>query len=284
MATTAAAREFHYRLGVPAVGALPGHHRSRAGTSGFEFRAHATLADAPDARRLDLHASLRDPYGRWLVRLNSERKAITVAAVADLSASMGFEGTVRRTDVLADFVGSLAHSAWRHGDAFAFVGCDDALRPDLLLPATRRRGAGAALAQSLRTLQPRGGAGDALLQAHRHLPTRRSLVFLVSDFLLPPETVDRALASLAAHAVVPVVLRDAAEFALAAPYGLAPVVEPESGRTAWLWWRPALRERWAEAAAARQAALDTVFRRHRVAPLVIEGAFDADAVTRHFAA
>lgn len=277
-------REFHYRLGVPAAGALPGHHRSRSGASGFEFRAHATLADAPDARRLDLHASLRDPYGRWLVRLNSERKAITVAVVADLSASMAFDGAVRRPDVLADFVAALAHSAWRTGDAYAFVGCDDTVRLDLLLPPTRQRGAGAALAARLRGLAGHGRQAVALPLAHRHLPARRSLVFVASDFLLPIDLVDRTLASLAAHVVVPVVLRDRAEFALAAPYGLAPVVEPESGRSAWLWWRPALRERWAAAAAAHQAALDAVFRRHRVAPLVIEGRFDADAVTRHFAA
>lgn len=284
MPGSAPVREFHYRIGVPAAGSLPGHHRSRSGAGGFEFRAHATLADAPDARRLDLHASLRDPFGRWLVRLNSERKAITVAAVADLSASMAFEGAVRRREVLADFVGALAHSAWRTGDAYAFVGCDESVRPDLLLPPTRQRGAGAALAARLRAAAGQGRQASALPLAHRHLPARRSLVFVVSDFLLPIDLVDRTLASLAAHVVVPVVLRDRAEFALAAPYGLAPVVEPESGRTAWLWWRPALRERWAAAAAARQAALDDVFRRHRVAPLVVEGAFDADAVTRHFAA
>lgn len=280
----AGVREFHYRLGQPAAGSRPGAHRSRSGSAGFEFRAHAPLADAPDTRRLDLHASLRDPFGRWLVRLNSERQSIAVAAVADLSASVAFEGTVRRLDVLADFVGSLAHSAGRAGDAFGFVGCDDALRPEWLLPVTRRRGAGQAIAEALRRCVPHPGGAAALVQAHRHLPARRALVFLVSDFHLPLPLVDATLASLAAHVVVPVVLADAAETAPSMAPGLAPTVEPESGRRGWLWWRPALRERWSAAAEARRAELQALFRRHRVGPLLVEGRFDADAVTRHFAA
>ena len=108
-----AIRELHYRIPGAAVGLFPGHHRSRSGDSGFEFRGHALLQDAPDVRRLDLHASLRDPFGGWLVRLHSQRKAVPVALVADLSASMGFEGAQRKLDVLADFTESLAWSAWR---------------------------------------------------------------------------------------------------------------------------------------------------------------------------
>lgn len=281
---TAGVREFHYRLGRPAGGARPGAHRSRSGSAGFEFRAHAPLADAPDPRRLDLNASLRDPFGRWMVRLHSERQSIAVAAVADLSASVAFEGTVRRLDVLADFTASLALSAGRAGDAFGFVGCGDEVRPEWWLPTTRRRGAGETLAQALRTHVPGHGGAAALAQAHRHLPARRALVFLVSDFHLPLPLIDRTLASLAAHVVVPVVLADTAETAPALAAGLAETVEPESGRRGWLWWRPALRERWLEAAAARRAALQALFRRHRAGPLVVEGGFDADAVSRHFAA
>ena len=58
-----AVRELHYRIGSAALGHFPGHHRSPRGNSGFEFRGHARLFDAPDARRIDLHASLRDPFG-----------------------------------------------------------------------------------------------------------------------------------------------------------------------------------------------------------------------------
>jgi hypothetical protein len=274
--------EVHYRIGSAALGHFPGHHRSRRGDSGFEFRGHASLLDAPDPRRLDLHASLRDPFGNWVVRVYSQRKSIPVAVVADLSASMGFEGAQRKLDVLADFVDSLAWSAWRTGDSFGFVGCDVAVRSELLLPQSRSRAPAGALVQALRSLRPDGRSAEGLLAAHRHLPQRRALVFLVSDFHLPLPDVARVLASLAHHDLVPVVVWDRSEFSLSAPRGLAQVLDPETGRQRLVWWRPALRAQWQNAQAQRRDAMLQVFRSQRLSPLFIDGAFDADAVTRHF--
>jgi hypothetical protein len=282
LSPTPPVRELHYRTGSPALGHFPGHHRSPRGHSGLEFRAHVGLIDAPDARRLDLHASLRDPFGQWRVRVHKERMAIPVAMVADVSASMGFVGARERLAVLADFVESLAASAWRTGDSFGFVGCDAAVRNDLLLPATRARGAVGALAHTLRTLHPEGRSAQGLCAANRHLGRRRALVFLVSDFHFPLADLDAVVASLAHHDLVPVVLWDAREFELTAGHGIAHVVDPETGRRQWVWWRPALRERWRAAQQQRREALLQRFRAHRLAPLFIEGGFDPDAVTRHF--
>jgi hypothetical protein len=275
-------QELHYRIGASALGHFPGHHRSARGESGFEFRRHAALLDAPDPRRLDLHASLRDPFGNWIVRVYSQRKAIPVVMVADLSASMAFAGAHRKVDVLADFVDSLSWSAWRTGDSFGFVGCDSTVREDVLLPPTRTRGMGGALAARLRTLHLQGRSAEGLSLAHRYLGRQRSLVFLVSDFHLPLPDVDDLMASMAHHEMVPVVLWDPLEFGLTSQRGLARVTDPESGATRLLWWRPALRERWLAAHRRRRDALLQIFRAHRLKPLFIEGGFDADAVTRHF--
>jgi hypothetical protein len=275
-------KELHYRLHGAARGQVPGQHRSRAGGNGIEFRGHASLHDAADARRIDVHASLRDPFGRWIVRVQRQRLSIAVAVVADLSASIGVAGVVPKQGVLAELVESLAWSAWRSGDSFGFVGCDSVVRPDLLLPQTRARGAGAALAASLRGLRLDGRSAHGLLQAHGHLPQRRALVFLVSDFHLPLADVAAVLGRLAHHDVLPVVLWPPAEFDLGASLGFADMADPESGRRQWLWWRPALRQRWQAAAQQRRADLLTLFRAQRLSPLFIEGAFDADAVTRHF--
>ncbi len=274
--------EIHYRTHAPARGYFPGHHRSKSGESGFEFRGHASLLDAPDPRRLDLHASLRDPFGNWIVRVYSQRKSIPVAIVADLSASMGFEGTRRKQDVLADFTDSLAWSVWRTGDSFGFVGCDEQVRADWLLPQTRVRGVGQALAVRLRGIDLEGASAHGLLDAHRHLSRQRSLVFLVSDFHLPLAALTQVLRSLAQHDVVPVVVWDPAEFTLTAPRGLAWGIDPESGERRLVWWRPALREKWAARFAERRHDLLAAFRAMRVKPLFVEQGFDADAVTRHF--
>ena len=274
--------EIHYRTGAPARGHFPGHHRSKSGDSGFEFRGHASLLDAPDPRRLDLHASLRDPFGHWIVRVYSQRKSIPVAIVADLSASMGFEGAHRKLDVLADFTQSLAWSVWRTGDSFGFVGCDEQVRPDLLLPQTRVQGVGQALAGRLRGLSLVSRSAHGLLDAHRQLSRKRSLVFLVSDFHLPLAQLKQVLRNLAQHDVVPVVVWDPAEFTISAQRGLAYGIDPESGERRLVWWRAALREKWAAHFAERRHDLLVLFRSMRVKPIFVERGFDADAVTRHF--
>ena len=277
-------REIHYRAGAPALGHFPGHHRSTRGQSGIEFRGHASLLDAPDPRRLDLQASLRDPFGQWRVRVYSQRQSVPVTVVADLSASMGFTGEHAKLAMLADFVDSLAWSAWRTGDSFGFVGCDSTVRADFLQPQSRGRGVGGELARRLRSLRPEGAGARALLDAPRHLSRQRGLLFLVSDFHLPLALVGRVLDGLSLQVVVPTVLWDPLEFGLSAKRGLVQVVDPESGRQRLVWWRPALRARWQAAQVERRAALLQLFRSRRLKPLLIEGGFDADAVTRHFLA
>jgi hypothetical protein len=264
------------------LGHFPGHHRSTRGDSGFEFRGHVALIDAPDPRRLDLHASLRDPFGDWRVRVYSQRKAIPVIVVADLSASMGFEGRERKLGVLADFVDSLGWSAWRTGDSFGFVGCDETVRRDWLQPPTRARGVGMQIAGRLRGLEAQGRSAHGLLDAHRYLGRQRALLFLVSDFHFPLDHAAAVLDRLTHHDVVPVVLWDPREFGLSAARGLAQTFDPESGRQRLVWWRPALRAKWQAAHTARRAALQHLFGARRLKPLFIEGGFDAEAVTRHF--
>lgn len=275
-------QEIQYRVGGPVQGHFPGHHRSSRGDSGFEFRGHASLLDAPDPRRLDLHASLRDPFGGWRVRVHAQRMSVPVTMVVDLSASMAFEGTRRKLDVVADFVDSLAWSAWRNGDSFGFVGCDTTVHAALLQPQTRQRGAGGVLAQALRAHVPAGRGAQGLLQAPQHLSRQRSLVFLVSDFHLPPALVEAVLDGLAAHEVVPVLLWDPLEFGPRARHGLLTVVDPETGRQRLVWWRPALRDRWQAARQAQRQRLMQLLQARRLSPLVLEQGFDADAVTRHF--
>ena len=282
MSVMSSVREFHYRIATPALGHFPGHHRSRSGQSGFEFRGHANLMDAPDPRRLDLHASLRDPFGNWIVRVYSQRLSIPVVMVVDVSASMGFVGAQRKLDVVADFAESLGWSAWRTGDSFGFIGCDGAVRSDLLAPQTRSRGAGGLVAQALRGFRPTGVSARGLLDAHRHLPRQRALVFLGSDFHLPMDDMPTLLRQFAPHELVPVVVWDPLEFALPAQRGLAPLVDLETGRRKLVWWRPFLREKWLEHQRAHRAALMALFSAQRLQPLIIDGAFDADAVTRHF--
>jgi uncharacterized protein (DUF58 family) len=275
-----AVQEFHYRVHQRAAGHVPGAHRSRRGDAGLEFRGHVPLVDATDVRRIDLHASLRDAFGQWQVRVFSERKAVPLIVLADLSASMGYRGERRKLDVLAEFTEAAAMSAWRSGDPFGFVGCDQQVRTEWLVPPTRRRGIGPALAQRLLAHRPQGSA-QGLRGASRLLPRQRALVFLVSDFHLPLAELDPLLASLAHHEVVPVRLWDRHEFD--PPHnGLLELSDPETGTQHLVWMRPALRERWRTAQAARHDALQALFHRHRLRALVLGDGYSAQAVSAFF--
>lgn len=276
-----AVEAFHYRLPTRARGLRPGAHPGTQRGGGMEFRGHASLLEAADPRRFDVAASLRDPFHRVMVRVYTQRGAVPVRVLADVSASMSFSGRGRKMDLLADFTESLALSAQRSGDPFAFTGCDSEVREDLLLPPTRRRAAGSLLAPRLRNLTPSGRSARGLLEAVARMPPSRSLVFLVSDFHFSLDMLGELLAGLALHAVVPVILWDNAEGVLPG-YGVARIFDPETGGERMLLLRPALGRRLQEAMAARARALTGCCARFGLTPLFLEDRFEADAVTRYF--
>lgn len=278
--TAAPIEEFHYRIDWRARSAQPGHHRGSQQGGGAEFSRHAQLQDAPDPRRYDLRASLRDPFQRPLVRVYSQPGAIPVSCLADLSGSMGF-GVPRKLDLLADFVASLGYSAYRTGDRFAFYGCAQTPLAAFTLAPTRRKAAGPVLAGRLRDFVPQADSAGGLLSAAGLLPARRGLVFLVSDFHLPLMLIEQLLAALAGHHVVPVVLWDAAEYAELPRFGLARLRDSETGRTRTLLLRPALRAAVRERFERRRRRLERLLR-HAGPPLWLSGRFRADDITRYF--
>jgi len=272
--------EIRYQLPRRAGGRRAGAHRGAAAGAGIEFLAHRSLFDHPDPRRLDLRASLGDLRGDWLVRVNRLRAAIAVLALVDVSASMRF-GEPAKLDLAADFVESLGRSAFRIGDAAGLLAFDAATRDDLHVAPRHGRGVGAAMAASLRgcVCGPGGGAGlrDAAMQAGR----RAALVFVVSDFLWPLAGLGDALDLLAPAHVVPLVVADPAEGEPPARDGLMLLRDAETARQRTLWMRPALRQRWRDAARARREALDAIFADRGLRPFTLRGAFDAQALSDH---
>ena len=271
--------EFHYRLQGVTRGVNPGAHRGRALGSGMEFRGYQGLLDQPDPRRYDVRASLRDAFGGPRFRAYSQPASVPVTALADLSASMAFAG---KMTLLAEFIAAAGFSAYRSGDPFGFVGCDTKPRMDLLLPSTRSKQAATQLVQKLRDWQPEGATADGLLAAKYWIKQQPGLIFLCSDFHLPLPLLDKLLASLAQHRVVPVVFWQSAEYDTLPRFGLVDVLDPETGLRRTLLLRPRLRERIRQRFAARREQLEHCFSRWNAAPLYVLDRFDPDAVTRYF--
>jgi uncharacterized protein (DUF58 family) len=274
--------EFHYSAGWRAPGAHPGTHRSAQLGGGYEFAGHMPFVSNPDPRNLDLRASLNDPFGQLMVRSFRQRSAIPVFVVADLSASLGFRGAADKLENLAVFTASTAWSAYRTGDAFGFIGCDEAIRRDLLLPLRLHKGAAPDLYEKLRGFSPSGRSAEALHEAAQHLGRQRALVFLVSDFHFPLGRLDSLLGSLVRHDVVPVVLWDSAEYERLPSQGLIHVEDPETGERRRLFMRPKLREKFRLAFERRRAELVHLCTLRGREPFFVIDRFNADALTRYF--
>jgi uncharacterized protein (DUF58 family) len=280
-------REIAYRLRWDAAGHRPGAHRSRQGDAGLAFRGHRRLVDGGDPRRLDIHASLRDPLGQWWVRTLAERRAVTVVLLADLSGSMDDGPQQPRVEALATLADSLAWSAQRLGDAFGCLGADRQLHRLGPWPPTRQRGSGPVLAQALRQHRrdaPQAGGTEGLLAAAAELPRQRTLVFLASDFHWPETQLAAVMDSLATHDVVPVVLWRRSDFELPARDGLAWLRDAEGHGAHLVWVRPALRQAHADRLAQARQQLSERLRRWQRRPVFQIDGFDPDAFAVHFQA
>jgi uncharacterized protein (DUF58 family) len=281
MVAASAPREFHYRTRLASRSFVPGAHASRSAGSGLDVAALVPLERARDARRLDLRACLRDPFGGWWAREHHQRSAIAVLLLVDISASMP-AGDAARARAASDFAQALARSALGRGDAFGVIAFDAA--PRLALRPTRSRAAAAAALDDLGLAAFDGRGADGVLDAAALLPRSGALVFLLSDFCWPAALLDGALGRLQRHDLVPVWLDSPQALDALPHHGLLPLADAESGQQRLLWWRPALRRRWRALQAAHSAAVQAAFARHQRRALALDGAFDANAVSAYFAA
>jgi len=277
--------EFHYRLPARAGGFRPGSHRGRSLGPGQEFATHMRLFDNPDPRRIDLRASLRNPRQDWLVRVYRQRVSVPVHAVVDVSASMQFGARASKLQVAADFLEGLGHSAFRAGDPVGMLAFDATERSDLWLPARHSRGAGHAMARLLRecaSAPGHAGGAQGLAQVAQRLADRPGLVFLVSDFHWDLQALDGILDLLAHAHVVPLIIWDPAETEPPPGNALLAVHDAENGRRRTLWVGRSLRVGWRAAVARRRARLDGLFLARGLRPVYIQGAFEAEALSRYF--
>lgn len=248
------------------------HTSSEVGGFGV-FRDQAPFMRYPDARRIDVRATLRDPFGATYVRRFEQRVAIDVYALVDLSASMGFVGAVDRFRIAVGLCAALAYSTTRVGDRFGLFACDEAIIERATLPPTRSRRAALDAVERLGAETPRGSSATGVLDAAVALGATRKLVFLISDFRWPERQIEQAFDALALHDVAPIVLVDSVESALP-KWGVLELRDSESGRRQTLLMRPALQRRWIDAEQARRRHLARLSALRSRAPIFIQDSFD----------
>jgi uncharacterized protein (DUF58 family) len=275
------AAEIQYRVPWRAMSCHAGSHRSMQRGSGYEVHKNAPFHIAGDPRRLDLRASMRDPFGQVQVRIYRQRSIVPVIVLADVSASMSFVGRVSKLELLRNFVNALAYSAFRVGDPFAFTACDNVVRDEISLPLTRSGGAGPLISEQLRNWTPAGSNAHGLLAGAERIAGARALVFLVSDYYLPVDLLRKVLGLLCRHAIIPVVLVDSAEGRLPG-VGVAHLLDPETraGRTLLL--RPSLAKRLEENFRKHHDELGKCLAEFDLRPLHVVDKFNSEDVNRYF--
>ncbi len=243
-------------------GLLQGDYRTVLRGGGVDLADLREYQHHDDVRHIDWNvtARLQTPYVRQFL----EDRDLTCWFLLDLSGSVDFgSGAVSKLDVSASFVATLARVITRHGNRVGAVmygtGVDAVLPPGTnrlhVLQLLQRMRAPRPPASGTATAPAAGTDLDELLRTAEGIVRRRSLVFIVSDFISSPGW-ENTLGRLARrHEVVAVRLVDPAEMDLP-DVGLVTVEDAETGEQLFVDAAdPAFRARYAAEAQRQEEAL-----------------------------
>lgn len=263
-------------------GLLQGDYRTLVRGFGLDLADLREYQPWDDARHIDWNvtARLQTPY----VREYTEARELAAWLLLDLSGSVDFGSQhVTKQSMSRDFVALLARLLTRHGNRVGAVFYGAAV--EAVMPARSGRSQVLQILHRIATRAPppRSAGTDlrALLATAHEVMARRSLVFVVSDFLSAPGWA-RPLAQLARrHEVVAVRLTDPLERTLP-DLGLVVMQDAETGEQLFVDTHDrAFRRRFEQVAERRENALRNTFAQAGVDVLELSTGDDlADAVLR----
>jgi uncharacterized protein (DUF58 family) len=237
-------------------GLLHGDYRSLFRGFGMDLADLREYQYHDDVRHIDWNvtARLQTPY----VRVYNEDRDVTAWFLLDLSPSVSFGSErMQKRSVAVDFVTVLARLLSRYGNPVGALFYGD--RVDTVIPARSGRSHVLHILSRIMSRPERYStvATDLkdLLLTSRQVMTRRSLVFVVSDFISAPGW-EEPLAHLARrHEILAVRLYDPLEMEFP-DLGLLVVQDAETGEQAWVDTHDrGFRRRFSAAAARREADL-----------------------------
>ena len=244
---------------------LAGQYHSVFKGRGMAFSEVRAYAPGDEVRAIDWNVSART--GQLHVKRFVEERELTVVLLVDVSASARFGSRERtKAEVAAEVAALVAFSAVSNGDRVGLVLFTD--RVERFVPPRKGRRHALRLVSEVLRFRPaaRRTSVAAALEFLRRAVRRRTVAFLVSDFLEPATgegvPFERALRIAARrHELVPIRLADRLETELP-PAGLALLEDPETGRTVRVDLADRrVRARFAEAAAAEDERVRRAFAR-----------------------
>ena len=242
-------------------GLLQGDYRSLFYGYGVDFADLREYQPQDDVRYIDWNVTARmdTPYVRQYV----EDREITAWFLLDLSPSVDFGSSALKRSVLIDFVTTFARLLTRHGNRVGAVFASGGSHVERTIPARGGRSQVLRLANDLLRYQPLARAPFTdlapLLQGGLQAIKQRSLIFVVSDFISAPGW-ERPLSLLnRRHEVLGIRVWDPRETELP---DMGPLImeDAETGEQLYVDTHDAkFRQRFAEAARAREAGLRQAF-------------------------
>jgi uncharacterized protein (DUF58 family) len=243
-------------------GLFQGDYRSLLYGYGVDFADLREYQPEDDIRYIDWNVTARmnTPYVRQYV----EDREITAWFLLDLSPSMAFGALERQKEsVLVDFVTTLARLLTRNGNRVGAILYDN--RVELTIPPRGGRNQVLRLVNDLLKRQPSPNSTMTelrpLLESALNIIKKRSLVFVISDFISAPGW-DQPLNLLhRRHDLLAIRLWDPREVELP-DVGLVLMEDAETGEQLYVDTRDKkFRQRFNQAARQRQAELNQTFKR-----------------------
>lgn len=263
-------------------GLLHGDYRTLFRGFGLDLADLREYQYNDDVRHIDWNvtARLQTPY----VRVYNEDREVTAWFLLDLSPSVDFGSEqVKKQSVLAEFVTVLARLLTRHGNRVGALlyGSD----VDTVIPARggRRHVLHILHRMLARPAPAKPGATNLrdLLQTAVQVIPRRSLVFIVSDFISSPGWAEPLGRLALHHEIVAVRLYDPLEMEMP-DLGLLVIQDSETGEQVFVDTHDkGFRKRFAAMAERRENTLRTAFRQAGVDALELSTSGDlGDAILR----
>jgi uncharacterized protein (DUF58 family) len=226
-ATIKQIRNFELRLSYRIDTLYAGEYSSAFKGRGIEFSQVRKYIEGDDIRLIDWNvtARMREPYVKEYV----EERELSVLFLVDISKS-GYFGTRRRTkrQLISEFTGTMAYLAIMHQDKVGLSLFTNEVERSL--PIKKGRAHFFQLMNHLINHEPKSG-GTNITEAIRLLTKRnlrRSVVFIVSDFITDEDLYKPLKSVNRRHDIILVRTRDEQELNLDFD-GVIEVEDPETG-------------------------------------------------------
>jgi len=200
---------------------------------GMEFDEVRPYQPGDEVRSIDWNVTAR--MGTPFVRRYREERELSAMVVVDASGSFDFgsRGQLKR-DLAAELVAVLSFAATTNNDKVGLLIFTDQI--ELLIPPRKGRSHVLRLVREMLVFEPQGRGTDVklALDTINLILKRRSVLFLISDFLTDPEVYRKAMSSTnRRHDVVAVDLYDPMEEDIAR-VGMLALEDAETGELTWV--------------------------------------------------